>query len=117
MELAKIRQEGAKGTPYTLSAQICLAIKREREYPALKLLGERSKWPSAIDFKSLSGRVFFGLRQELNGMIQNHIVLGCSAPWTSFSSLLKTANTSLIQFSRAQDTAKFAIVGRNKHAG
>jgi hypothetical protein len=116
-ELAKIRLEGAKGTPYLLSAQICLAIRREQEFPALKLLGEQSKWPSTIDFKSLSDRVFFGLRQALNGMLQNHIILGCSTSWTSFSSMLTMANTSLVQFSQARDSTKFTIAGKNKHAG
>jgi hypothetical protein len=116
-ELENIRHKGAKGQPYILSALICLSIKRERQIPALKLLGERSKWPSIINFKLLSDRVFSGLRQKLNGMVQGHVVLSSSTPWTLFSTMLKTANTSLLQFSRASDAVKYEIAGTNKHAG
>jgi hypothetical protein len=116
-ELAKIRFQGMGGTPYTLSALICLAIKRERAFPGLKLLGERFKWPSNIDFESLSDRIFYRLRPELLEIIANHIVLGCSLAWTAFSKILQDANTPLIKFSQARDSVKFGIAGKVKHAG
>jgi hypothetical protein len=86
---------------YILSAFICLAIQRERAFPGLKALGERFKWPSNIDFNSLSDRVFYHLRPELMEIIQNHIVLGCSPAWTTFSKILREANTPLTQFSQS----------------
>ena len=115
--LEKTKFHGMKGTPYTLSALICLAIKREQAFPGLKLLGERFNWPSVIDFETLSDRVFYHLRPVLIEIIQNHIVLSCSPAWTAFSKILQKANTTLTQFSRAQDSVKFDIAGKNKHAG
>jgi hypothetical protein len=115
--LEKIKLKVMEGTPYTLSAQICLTIRRERSFPGLKLLGERFNWPSNIDFESVSGRVFYCLRPELLEIIQNHIVLGCLPAWTTFSKTLRDANTSLSEFSRAKDFEKFNIVGNIKHAG
>jgi len=115
--LAKIKLQGAEGTPYTLSAHICLAIKRERAFPGLKALGERFNWPLNIDFDSLSDRVYYHFRPELLEITQNHIALGCSPAWTAFSKMLQEANTPLAQFSRSRDSIKFNIVGRIKHAG
>ena len=116
-QLAKIKLQGVQGAPYTLSVQICLAIKREQAFPGLKLLGERFNWPSNIDFESLSDRVFYGLSPELVEIIQNHIVLSCSPAWSAFSKILREANTPLTKFSRAQDCVRFDIAGKFKHAG
>jgi len=102
---------------YILSAQICLAITRERMFPGLKLFGERFNWPSNIDFTLLSDRVFYELRPELVKMVWDHITLGSSSPWTTFSKTLRESNTSLTQFFNARDSAKFAIAGSIKHAG
>ena len=115
--LAKIKLQGAEGTPYTLSAHICLAIKQEQAFPGLKALGERFNWPLNIDFDSLSDRVYYHFRPELLEITQNHIALGCSPAWTAFSKMLREANTPLAQFSRSRDSIKFNIVGRIKHAG
>lgn len=116
-ELAKIKSRGVGGLPYTLSAQICLAIKREQAFPGLKLLGERFKWPSNIDFDLLSDRIFYHHRAALLEIIQNHIVLTCSQAWTAFSKILRDSNTSLTKFSRSPDSVRFNIAGKIKHAG
>lgn len=116
-DLAKMKLQGTGGTPYTLSAHICLAIKRERQFPGLKALGERFKWPSNIDFDSLSDRVFYDLRAEVFAIIKNHIVLGCSPAWTAFSKILRESNTPLNQFYNSRDSIRFNIAGKIKHAG
>lgn len=115
-ELAKIKVRGG-GAPHTMSALICLAIKREQTFPALKLLGERFNWPSSIDFDSLSDRVFYHLKPELLELIRNHINLRCSPAWTAFSKILRDAKTPLTQFSRSRGSVRFDIVGKIKHAG
>lgn len=116
-KLEKIKSHGMEGLPNTLSALICLTIKREQNFPGLKLLGERFNWPSDIDFESLSDRIFYRLRTELIEIIQNHIVLSCSPAWTGFSRILLEADTPLVQFSRAQGSVKFNIARNMKHAG
>ena len=116
-KLEKIKLQAAKGSPYTLSALICLEIKREQAFPGLKLLGQRFNWPSHIDFHSLSDRVFYKLRPDLIQMVQNHISLSCSLAWTAFSKIIRESNISLTQFSQSRDMAKFDIAGKLKHAG
>ena len=97
--LAKIKLQGAEGTPYTLSMHICLVIKQEQAFPGLKVLGEHFNWPLNIDFDSLSDHVYYHFRPELLEITQNHIALGCSLAWTAFSKMLQEANTPLAQFS------------------
>lgn len=118
-KLSSIQKGKETGTPLVLSLLICEAIKEELRFPMLKALGERSGWPSNINFEAVPDRIMM-FKDEIRALLKNEIVLGTSFAWRVFvNDVTKKANMSLADFSHSNEATRLSIAGagNNKHAG
>ena len=117
-KLSSIRNGKETGTPLVLSLLICQAIKEEMRFPMLKALGERSGWPGAINFEGIPAHVM-ALRDEINGLLKNDIILGTSFAWRTFVKDVTNCGMGLAEFSSSREATRFSVAGMgdNRHAG
>ena len=118
-KLSSIQKGKETGTLLVLSLLICEAIKEELHFLMLKALGERSEWPSNINFEAVPDRIMM-FKDEICTLLKNEIVLGTSFAWRVFmNDVTKKANMSLADFSHLNKATRLSIAGarNNKHAG
>jgi hypothetical protein len=117
-KLSSIRSGKETGTPLVLSLLICQAIKEEMRFPMLKALGEQSGWPRAINFEGIPAQIM-ALKDEINGLLKNEIILGTSFAWRTFVKDITSSGMGLAKFATSSISTRFSVAGMgdNRHAG
>ena len=84
----------------------------------LKALGEQSGWTRAINFEGIPAQIM-ALKDEINGLIKNEIVLSTSFAWRTFVKDVRKGGMGLAKFASSSEATRFTVAGMgdNKHAG
>ena len=87
-------------------------------FPVLKVLGERSGWPRAINFEGIPAQIMT-LKDEINGLLKNEIILGTSFAWCTFVKDVTKSGMGLAVFASSRAATRFSAAGMgdNRHAG
>ena len=117
-KLSSIRSGKETRTPLVLSLLIYQAIKEEMQFPMLKALGERSGWPTAINFEGIPAQIM-ALKDEIIGLLKNEIILDTSFTWHTFVKDVTNSRMGLAKFASSSEATRFAVAGMgdNRHAG